>query len=341
MLVDGFPDRTLTIKGKEHLYFGGTSYLGMATNSAFQKELIQSLQQWGTSYGSSRNANIQLSIYKKFEAYFSKLTKTTSALTVSSGTLAGKLVVESLLEKDTYFFHYPKTHPAILAPNSLPLFIDNELHPIIKNSKVKEIVITADAILSGEVEATNFNFLDTISKEIYITLVIDESHSLGVIGKNGRGISPSIKNLNVHRKIIVSSLGKALGLVGGIIASDTDFIKKIKESTTFISSSGVSPAYLSTFLRAQKIYTRQRQNLEKNLDYISKNLEKKSKYIFNCNYPVIYIDDDGIFEELLKNYVIITCFKYPTYKKPMNRVVITANHTIEDLKKLITILNTI
>lgn len=88
MTVDQFPDRTVEVDGKSFLYFGGTSYLGMATHPEFQKLLCESIQQWGTAYGSSRNSNIQLSIYQEAETLFSSLIGCESALFVSSGTLA-------------------------------------------------------------------------------------------------------------------------------------------------------------------------------------------------------------------------------------------------------------
>ena len=72
MVIDSFPDRVITVKGEEFLYFGGTSYLGMATQNEFLKILSNNIGKWGTSYGSSRNSNVKLSIYKKFESQFSQ-----------------------------------------------------------------------------------------------------------------------------------------------------------------------------------------------------------------------------------------------------------------------------
>ncbi len=339
MIVNSFPDRTIIIEDKEYLYFGGTAYLGLATHAKFQDILFQSIKKWGTFYGSSRSSNIKLAIYNQFEDLFAEQVGAEASLAVSSGTLAGRLVIDFLSKSISSFFHYPKTHPAILARQSLPLFKDGKLHPKLLDDTKEEIVITADAILGLEVQPTSFNFLEQIPSHKKITLVVDESHSLGVIGDNGKGIFNNIPTNNIHQKIMISSLGKALGLSGGIITGNKEFINLLKEESIFVSSSAANPAYLETYINAQSIYKEQQQKLQHNLEYLSIQLESKKGFKFDKNYPVIYCEDDTIYDVLFLKGIVITNFKYPTYKNKMSRIVITANHTLEDLKKLINILN--
>lgn len=339
MIVEKFPDREIIINGKTYLYFGGTSYLGMATNSEFQELVFNSIKKWGICYGSSRASNIKLAVFKKAETSFSKFIGAESSLSVCSGMLAGKLVISNLQSKNQTFFHYPKTHPAILAPNSLPLFINNQLHPKLLDDSTQEIVISADAILSLDVTITNFDFLNNISNNKKITLVIDESHTLGIVGKSGEGIFNSIKNDKISRKIMVSSLGKAMGLSAGIIASDSNFINELKNETIFVTSSPANPAYLEAYLQAQKLYKIQFNKLKANLKFLDKILVKSENFSFNKSYPVLYSEKSEVSELLLKNGIINARFKYPTYKNEMNRIVITANHTQIDLEKLALLLN--
>ncbi|QCX40681.1 pyridoxal phosphate-dependent aminotransferase family protein [Aureibaculum algae] len=339
MIVDNFPDRTITVEGNEYLYFGGTGYLGLATHPEFVDILMGAIKKWGTFYGSSRNSNIKLSIYDQFENYFAEQIGAEDVLTVSSGTLAGRLVIDFLKKSNPIFFHYPKTHPAILANGSLPLFIDDELHPRLLEATEEEIVITVDAILGLEVAPVSFAFLDNISTSKKITLVIDESHSLGVLGENGNGVFGGIQHSIVESKIMVSSIGKALSLSGGIIAGNREFITKLRNESMFVSSSAANPAYLEAYCKAETIYETQKKRLAKNLNFITDKLVVKDGIKFNKNYPVIYSEDERVYNKLFAEGIIITNFKYPTYKNMMNRIVITANHTEEDLKRLIQILN--
>lgn len=339
MTVENFPDREISIDGKTYLYFGGTSYLGMATNVNFQKLVFNSFKKWGTSYGSSRASNIKLSVFNEAETSLSQFIGAESSLTVSSGMLAGKLVISHLQSKNQIFYHYPKTHPAILAPNSLPLFINNQLNPKLQNDNKEEIAITVDAILSLEVSTTNFDFLNVISNNKKITLVVDESHTLGIVGKYGEGIFSTINNTKIDRKIMVSSLGKALGLSAGVIASDNNFIEELKNESIFVTSSPANPAYLETFLQAGNLYKLQLHKLRSNLEILDSILIKSKNFSFNKNYPVIYSENSEVSDLLLENGIINARFKYPTYKNEMNRIVITSNHTKKDLEKLALLLN--
>lgn len=248
--------------------------------------------------------------------------------------MAGKLVLDYLSKPENTFYHYPKTHPAILHKNSLPVFMDGKLHPNLTNNTIETVVITADAFLGLEVEPMLFDFLNSISSQKRIILVLDESHSLGIFGNNLKGVFNTVSNKNVHQKIMVSSLGKALGISGGIVATNAKFIEALKDEPDFISSSSINPAYLETFIVSQEILKNQREKLELNLEFLFEGLKLKSAFKFNKNYPVIYCEDDAIFNNFFKKGIIITNFKYPTYKTAMNRIVITSNHTQSDLIQL-------
>ncbi|PIE49240.1 MAG: aminotransferase class I/II [Flavobacteriales bacterium] len=338
MILDHFPDNTIKLGSVSYLYFGGTAYLGMATHSGFKENLVIALKKWGTFYGSSRNSNVKLGIFNRFEDYFARFIGADKVLSVSSGTLAGKLVVDYFGDRNYRFFHFPKTHPAIVAPKSTPVVVAGKLDKELLSDKAEKIVITADAIESGMVNPTNFDILKNINPKKQITLLLDESHAIGVLGKNGSGIFSSLDLQNVNNIVVASSLSKAFSLSGGIIGGSCEFIDTLKEQSTFTSSSPANAAYLEAFLQSENFYREQRKKLFKNLTYIKNNLDNKS-VTFNKNYPVLYFDDDAIFDKLADADIIISRFKYPTYKKTMNRIVITANHTRKDLNKLLNVLN--
>lgn len=339
MKVNQFPDRIIEIDNQPYLYFGGTSYLGLPTHPDFQNLLINNIKQWGTAYGSSRSANIQLSAYENGEQFLTRFIQSEAALTVSSGMLAGKLVIEALASQTDSFFHFPNTHQALKAPNSKPICIANELNPRLRNSVAERITILADAIPSFQIQAIDFSILNSIPSHKEITLVVDESHSLGILGTHGCGIFSSIALPGIKRKIMVASLGKAFGLTGGVIAGDIDFISHLQELDTFVSSAGMNAAFVQTMADAETIYVSQHQKLKENLHYIDTILKKNNRVSFNPDYPVVYPNFENINEILESNKIIITNFKYPTDTKVLNRIIITANHQKEDLDKIVRLLN--
>lgn len=339
MIVNEIPNRIISIEGEEHLYFGGTNYLGITTLPEFQKILLASFQKWGTSYGSSRSANIQLEIYKIAEDLLAKQIGTDSAVTISSGMLAGKLAIELLQQTTDLVFYFPNTHPALLHPFSQPLLQNGKLNPFLFDPTVSKIGIVADAIPSLEVTPIDLSILLEIPKDREITLVLDESHSIGILGHKGYGVLNQYQLPNIHRKISIASLGKAFGLSGGFIAGDFDFTSKLKQQQAFIGASGMNPAFLETYVNAQELYQIQRQKLQHNLSYVAKNLIPNSAFKFVEEYPAIYFDNNELLNLLLDNKIIPTSFPYPTSSGKLSRIVISAHHTKEDLDTMVKQLN--
>ena len=106
MNVNQFPDRIIEIDHEHYLYFGGTAYLGLPTNKEFQELVIKNIRNWGTTYGSSRSANIKLTAYENGETFLANHIKAESAVTVSSGMLAGKMVIDELKKNTDTFFYF-------------------------------------------------------------------------------------------------------------------------------------------------------------------------------------------------------------------------------------------
>jgi 7-keto-8-aminopelargonate synthetase-like enzyme len=339
MKVTEFPDRVLKIDGGNYLYFGGTAYLGLPPNKKFQKILFKNITRWGTAYGSSRNANIKLTAYEKGETFLAKFIQAETALTVSSGMLAGKLVLETLQSETAVFYHFPDNHVAISNGDSIPFFINKELNPRLLDNKPEKITILTDAVATNTVTAVSLSVLEQIPNHKEITLVIDESHSLGILGTDGNGVFSTINQPNIKRKIMVSSLGKAMGLSGGVIAGDIAFINKIKANDTFVSSAGMNPAFVKTLADAENLYLDQNKKLRKKLTYIHSKLIPNTNILFDENYPVIYPRIENINTILASNKIIITNFKYTSETDYLNRIIITANHKKKDLDKIIEILN--
>lgn len=339
MKVNKFPDRIIEIDNEDYLYFGGTAYLGLPTNTDFQNILVKNILHWGSSYGSSRSANIKLTAYEHGEHFLAKFIKADAALTTSSGMLAGKLVIETLNAQTDCFFHFPDTHTAIKTPDSIPFFIGKELNPRLLDDVQEKITILTDSFPSFQIKEIDLSALNLIPNNKEITLVVDESHSIGILGTNGCGIYSSIDYPNIKRKIMLSSLGKAFGLTGGVIASDSEFIKQITNNAVFVSSAGMNPAFAQTIADAEDLYIQQNQKLKENLSYLNEHLLQSKAFSFNHEYPMIYPEDENSAEIFASHKIIITNFKYTSAVKDLNRIVITANHKKEDLDKVISILN--
>ena len=335
MQLDKTPNTTAFLYGKEYLYFSGTSYLGVSALPKFQELVIHAIQKWGSSYGSSRSANIKLSVYEEGESFLANFLNTEKAITVSSGTLAGYFAIKTLSTFVDAFYFMPKTHPAILPENALPVFENSKLNNSLESIKDKKIGIVLDGIATFETTPFLLAFLNKIDISNTIYLVIDESHSLGILGNNGNGISELVPKKDNIKIVITSSLGKAFGINGGVIAGDLNFINQLKKDKLFIGSAGMSPAFLDVFINAQEIYRNQRLKLQKNINYVFNRLKNNPAITIDKSYPVFFHSNEEIEQTLFDKNILITSFYYATSDKKFNRIVLNANHTFEQLEALI------
>lgn len=335
MKVTNTPGRTIEINGCEYLYFGGTAYLGLQGSQEFLSIVQANLLRWGTAWGSSRLSNVSLSAYEAAETYLAQLTGVPATCTMSSGMAAGRLVVETVQPLTQRFFHMPTIHPAIQVADSLPVFSSREvLNPMLLSDIEEEITILIDALPSFAVKPVDIGFLAAIPLQKKISLVIDESHSIGLLGTNGGGISGSLNFPNIVRKITVASLGKALGVAGGLIASDAEFIKLIYLKPQFVGGAGMVPALAQTLADCADVIAEQQRKLKENLSYLFLKIQGTKKLIFQRDYPVIYPTDSGLYEFLLSRNILVTHFQYTTLEKTLTRIVISAHHTFTDLDSL-------
>jgi 8-amino-7-oxononanoate synthase len=277
--IDFLPSRVATFEGEEHLFFSGTSYLGVGHQPEFRAALMEGMNRYGTVFSASRNNNLQLKIYEETEDFLANWTGSEAALTVTSGLLAGQLSVNFLKNYEdsngnkTAFIYAPSSHPAVWEGTPQYIFKNQEdfeqnIVATIAEQKNTPIVIVSNAVDMLTCATFDFSWIAQLSENQDITLLIDDSHGIGVTGENGAGIFRKIKNLakpNI-KIIVIASLAKALGIPGGVILSEEKTINSIRNNPLFVGASPIVPAYLFAFLLAQPMYEMARQTLTKNIE---------------------------------------------------------------------------
>ena len=308
----------------------------MPHHQGFRGNFAKALAQYGMSWGSSRNSNIRLDIYEKAEIELAKFANIPAALTVSSGMWAGQLVVNFLQKPNTKFFFAPKTHPALWNSSTLQLedwekglsYSDwaSKIVEKVQECTTENIVICSDSVGSPYVEAYDFQWINQLPVDKNITVVVDASHSFGM--------KTSPQNVGV-KFIITASLNKAMGMTGGVILSDPETVSSIRQSPMFAGASPMMPALLETFVNSLEYFTEQQQKLSENITYFNSLIPQNSFLDYIHNYPAYCTHQSGVHEYLKENGIMTACFPYPTSTDlPVTRLVISALHLEEDLKKL-------
>ncbi|TMM56783.1 aminotransferase class I/II-fold pyridoxal phosphate-dependent enzyme [Maribacter algarum] len=342
--IDAFPGRTISVNGKSYLYFGGTSYLGLQTDAAFQEIYLENLKNYGTNYAASRKANVQISVFEEVEAYLAGLVGSESCITMSSGYLAGQLVAQSLNSDTHELFYAPESHSAVHIPGKETYQNFGDLGTAItahfKSSKSTPVVFT-DSILVLEGAYPDFLGLRKLPLE-EIILVIDDSHGIGIVGKNGNGAYERVKQLNAKEVIVCCSLGKAYGIQAGGIFGTKSRIEHFKNTDFFGGASPAPPAAMATLFKGEKIFEEKRKLLNQNIQWFVKSLKNLKLLNYLDNYPAFYFSNPKIASFLEKNNVLITNFNYPNEDSPlMSRIVLSAAHTKEDIAVLAELLNSL
>lgn len=342
--IDSFPERTISTNGKSYIYFGGTSYLGLQMDEAFQELFIKNLKKYGTNYGASRKANVQISVFDKTENYLANLVGSESCITMSSGYLAGQLVAQTMNTPAHEFFYAPESHSAVHIPSKKPYKNFSDLNDAVRmhlKSNNSTPVIFMDSIDILGKGYPNFEGIRELPLKEVI-LVVDDSHGIGIIGENGGGAYKSAKKLNPKELMVCCSMGKGFGISAGAILGTSNRIEKFKNTDFFGGASPASPSALATFLEAESIFGAKRKVLEQNVQLFLSSLKNPKLLSYLQNYPAFYFSNPKIAPILEKKNILITNFNYPTEDSPlMSRIVISSAHTKEDIVLLVQLLNSL
>lgn len=343
--IDQLPGRTALIEGREWLYFSGTAYLGMVQNKQFHEFIIEGLQRYGAHYGGSRLAAVQLPAFEEAEAVLAELTGAPAALVVSSGTVAGQLAVGHLMRSNTRPFFAPRLHPALWPQNYLPTSCTFEawsqrILRILRRWTAEKAALPVPLLLSDALDslyarAYDFSWLSELPRDFPIRIIIDDSHGLGVTGPDGGGIFSQINAPDNVELLVVSSLGKAFGVPGGVILGEKERLEEIRQNPHFGGASPVPPAFLHAFIRAQELYRENRQRLRHHVRLFKEMLPEKHSLQSFDEYPVFYTPDTELAAYLEKHQVLVSCFPYPTPGDELvTRVVLNSLHTDADVERL-------
>ncbi|WP_276167292.1 aminotransferase class I/II-fold pyridoxal phosphate-dependent enzyme [Zobellia alginiliquefaciens] len=340
--IDTFPGRKIKLNGVSHLYFGGTSYLGLQTDDDFQNLFINNINKYGTNYGASRKSNIRLRVFDEAESYLANLVGSEGCITLSSGYLAGQFLAQALNTKQHHFFYAPNTHSAlyqtIKKPYTTFAALNIAIHEHLASSKTTPIVFLDSIDFSG-CNYPNFEALKVLPLEDVI-LVVDDSHGLGIVGENGGGVYSILSKLKIKELIVCGSLGKGFGVQAGAIFGTGERIHSLTETSFYGGASPATPAAMATLVEADIIYDIKRKRLQRNIDHFSRHLKKRKTFHFMKGHPAYTFSDVQLTEYLEANRIIVTSFPYPDESAPlMSRIVLSAAHKKKDIEHVLHCIN--
>lgn len=257
--------------GSDVLMFGSNSYLGLSDDPRLKEAAIAAIQKYGTSCSGSRFLNGTLDIHEELEAKLAKFVGKDEAVTYSTGFQVNLGVVSCLGMRGGYTFLDSLDHACIIDGSRLGFaevrkFPHNDMQ--ILEKKIKRVPIDApklivvDGVYSMEGDIAPVPELVRICETYNASLMIDDAHGLGVLGKNGSGTASHF-GLTEQTDLIMGTFSKSFGSLGGFIAGDKEVLNYLKHnSRSLIFSASMTPAAVAAASKALDIMNEEPERLE-------------------------------------------------------------------------------
>ncbi|PZX58294.1 7-keto-8-aminopelargonate synthetase-like enzyme [Algoriphagus ratkowskyi] len=338
--LDSGIGRTITIEGRNYLYFSGTSYLGIGQEKSFLNQLSENLFRFGANHGQSRINSIRLQVFDAFENQFAQNAGAEAAAVLSSGYIAGIAAWKALAQDAVEIWIAPDSHSAVVPDNFSPSiqfnFTQWKNHCLAQSESLsqRKILLIGNAVDPFACEIHDYTWVKEIAQKHEVSLLIDDSHAFGAIGNSIYGTYKKWAD-SAYNLLVSGSLGKGLSLPAGIILGEESQIYKIKATPLFGGASPGSPAHLKTFLDMEKLYLKKKKWLEDACGIFAQETTHIPQIHGSRDFPVFVCNDASWTKEFEKAGIITSSFPYPTAESPtVNRIVLSAYHELEDLMYL-------
>ena len=258
-VIESDQDTEVTINGKRVLMFGSNSYLGLTNHPKIKEAAKKAIDKYGTGCAGSRFLNGTLDIHIELEERLAKLTGKEGALCYSTGFQVNLGVVSVLTGRRDHVLLDELDHASIIEGSRLSFsrvlkFSHNDMKSLegkLKHCTPESIkLIVVDGIFSMEGDIVKLPELVKLADKYNATIMVDDAHSLGVIGVNGSGTASHF-GLTDKVDLIMATFSKSMASLGGFIAADNDTINFLKHnSRSLMFSASMTPASAATVLAA-------------------------------------------------------------------------------------------
>lgn len=349
--IESDQDTEVIMDGKKVLMFGSNSYLGL-TNHPYIKEAAQkAIAKYGTGCAGSRFLNGTLDIHIRLEEKLAELVGKDQALCYSTGFQVNLGVVSAITGRKDYILLDELDHASLIEGSRLSFskvmkFAHNDMHSL--ENKLKKCepdsikLIVVDGIFSMEGDIVKLPEVVELARKYDASIMVDDAHSLGVLGKNGSGTASHF-GLTNEVDLIMGTFSKSFASLGGFIAADKEVINFIKHnSRSLIFSASMTPASVATVMAAIEVMENEPEriaNLWEITNYALKGFKEQGFNTGKSESPIIplFIGDDikalKLTQILLADGIFINPVVSPAVPKEdsLIRYSLMATHTKEQV----------
>jgi len=339
--------------GKSVLNFCANNYLGLAQHPAIAAAAKETIDHWGYGLASVRFICGTQDIHKKLEQKLTKFLGTEDTILYSSCFDANGGLFETLLGPEDAVVSDELNHASVidgirLCKAERRRYRNNDMDDLA--AKLNEVqgarfkIVATDGVFSMDGYIANLPGICDLAEKHGALVMVDDSHAVGFIGKNGRG-THEYHQVMGRVDILTGTLGKALGgASGGYASGRKEIIELLRQrSRPYLFSNTVAPAIAGATLKALDLVTESadlRNKLEANTRFFREEMTKRGCNILPGTHPIcpVMLGDAALAakfaDAMLAKGIYVIGFSYPVVPqgKARIRVQISAAHSQQDLE---------
>ncbi len=267
-------DTEVIMEGKRTLMFGSNNYLGLTSDPRVKEAAIKAIEKYGTGCSGSRFLNGTLDIHIELEQALAEFLQQESALVFSTGYQSNLAIISSLVGRNDYILSDSLNHASIIDATRLAVgrtlkYKHNDmadLERLLEKCATEEnagILIVTDGVFSMEGDICDLPSIVRLAKKYGARTMIDDAHSIGVLGERGRGTAEYF-GLAKEVDLIMNTFSKTLASLGGCVAGSEPVIHYIKHNARpFIFSASIPPAQIGAAREALRILEQEPQRVRR------------------------------------------------------------------------------
>ncbi|MBN1912109.1 MAG: aminotransferase class I/II-fold pyridoxal phosphate-dependent enzyme [Pirellulales bacterium] len=256
-------DRT-TVGGRELIHFSSFNYLGMSGDPVVTRAAQEAAAKYGTSVSASRLVSGEKDLHLELEREISQFMGTEDTICFVGGHGTNETVIGHLLGPGDLILHDALSHNSILQGSILSgarrrAFAHNDpeaAEAILKQirGQYRRVLLVIEGVYSMDGDIPELPKFIRLRQRYKTLLMIDEAHSLGTLGKTGRGIGELYDVEPSDVDIWMSTFSKTLGSCGGYVSGVKELVRYLKYTAPgFVFSVGLSPPAAAAALAALRL----------------------------------------------------------------------------------------
>ena len=347
------------IEGRKIVMAGSNNYLGLTAHPKVKEAALEAVRKYGTGCSGSRYLTGTLDLHIELEERLAKFFGTEAVLLYSTGYQTAQGIIPTLVQgKSEYVVSDRDNHACIVAGQimakgltaNLERYKHNDMDDLERVLAKLPIdapkLIVSDGVFSTGGEIVDLPKLVALAKKYNARTLIDDAHSVGVIGKGGRGTASEF-NLEKDVDLTMGTFSKTFASLGGFVAGPERVINYLKHfSSALIFSASPTPAAVAAALAALNILEEEPWRVDKLISNANKVRTELKAAGFNvlegrtAIVPVI-VGDDGLafqmWRKLYDNGVFVNVFISPGVPqgRQMMRTSYMSSHEDEHLDYII------